>query len=66
MTVEKCVAACREAEYTVSGLEYSAECFCGNAFVNAPHQTSDADCNMACSGNPARQSPRLIIHIRVY
>jgi hypothetical protein len=32
-TVEKCANECAAAGYTISGTEYSSECFCGNAFV---------------------------------
>jgi hypothetical protein len=32
-TVEVCAQACFNAGYTISGTEYSSECYCGNAFV---------------------------------
>ena len=31
-TVEVCANACAAAGYTISGTEYSSECYCGNAF----------------------------------
>lgn len=54
MTVELCQAACKAAGYVVVGLEYSQECWCGNAFVNggAYVGVDGANrCTMACRGN---------------
>ena len=51
-TVETCVAACKAAGYTIAGIEYSTQCFCGNQIINGGTKaTSEADCNMACGGN---------------
>jgi hypothetical protein len=51
MTVESCVAAC--AGYTYAGVEYAAECYCGNAFSNGGGPAPDGftGCNMPCNGN---------------
>jgi hypothetical protein len=52
MTLEMCISTC--AGYTYAGAEYGRECYCGNAF-NAGSVVSpggNADCDMACSGNP--------------
>jgi hypothetical protein len=51
MTPEKCIAICIEEGFTVAGLEYSEECFCGNALNNGAPKTSESDCNMACAGD---------------
>lgn len=51
MTVEKCQAACGTGGFSLSGVEFATQCFCGNAFANNPTQKPDSDCNMACSGN---------------
>ena len=51
-TIEACVSTCVGLGYTVSGVEYGVQCFCGNYIVNggtlAP---ADTDCNVACAGN---------------
>ena len=46
MTVESCLDACRADGFTVSGLEWGQECFCGNAI---PSMSSNG-CDMACKG----------------
>ena len=55
MTVEKCVAACQTAGYSVAGMEYSSECYCGNAVINGGKLTTDSQCSMTCSGNSAEK-----------
>ncbi|MCJ1398945.1 hypothetical protein MMC11_002146 [Xylographa trunciseda] len=51
-TIEVCVSTCVGLGYSVAGLEYGVQCFCGNNIVNggalAPE---DTDCNVACAGN---------------
>ncbi|RDL36505.1 Uncharacterized protein BP5553_05857 [Venustampulla echinocandica] len=53
MTIAVCVAACNAAGFSMAGVEYSQECYCGNsiqhAAVEAPGGLSD--CNMLCPGN---------------
>ena len=55
MTNEKCVAACQTAGYSVAGMEYGQECYCGNAIINGGNTTAESDCNMACAGNSAEK-----------
>ncbi|MCJ1315893.1 hypothetical protein MMC15_001213 [Xylographa vitiligo] len=51
-TIEACVSTCVGLGYSVAGLEYGVQCFCGNNIVNggvlAPE---DTDCSVACAGN---------------
>ena len=54
LTVESCVATCSEAGYSIAGMEYYTQCFCGNAIINeGVLATSQSDCNTACGGNSA-------------
>ena len=55
MTIENCQTACHAAKYTLAGVEYSAECYCDNQFENGggPAPDGNAQCNMACNGNPS-------------
>jgi len=54
LTVESCVAACVALGYSIAGMEYHTQCFCGNAMINQPAlATSDTDCNTVCGGNSA-------------
>nr|XP_036588519.1 uncharacterized protein CTRU02_01571 [Colletotrichum truncatum]KAF6799892.1 hypothetical protein CTRU02_01571 [Colletotrichum truncatum] len=49
MTVEKCAAFC--STYSLFGLEYGRECFCGNERDTSSKETSPTDCNFPCSGD---------------
>ncbi|KAL0940159.1 copper radical oxidase [Colletotrichum truncatum] len=52
MTIEGCVIACLAAGYTVAGVEYAQECWCGNTIQNGGVATLPGDgCNMPCRGN---------------
>ena len=52
LTVESCINSCIAQGYIVAGMEYAAQCFCGNGVVNGGAlASSDTQCNMACSGN---------------
>jgi hypothetical protein len=50
MTVAKCTAGCKAARFTLSGLEFGGECFCGNTFSNGGKPAASG-CNMVCNGN---------------
>jgi Glyoxal oxidase N-terminus/WSC domain len=52
ITIESCVAQCIGIGMDVAGMQYSAQCFCGNGIVNGGAlSASDSDCAMTCSGN---------------
>ncbi|XP_077361797.1 sialate:O-sulfotransferase 1-like isoform X1 [Festucalex cinctus] len=48
MTSSLCQDTCSESGYQFAGLEYGAECHCGNR-INSP-QVAEADCSLACRG----------------
>lgn len=51
-TVASCIDQCIGAGYNVSGTEFGAECFCGNAILNdGALATADTQCSMGCAGN---------------
>ncbi|KAK4182642.1 hypothetical protein QBC35DRAFT_478891 [Podospora australis] len=52
MTVENCGNYCLNSGFTWFGLEYTAECFCGNGLDANSTLAAPEDCFMACSGNP--------------
>ncbi|GAB1318230.1 hypothetical protein MFIFM68171_08440 [Madurella fahalii] len=52
MDVETCAGICSEAGYSLFGLEYYTECFCGNAFMPGATPAPESDCGFPCSGNP--------------
>ncbi|KAK3944151.1 WSC domain-containing protein [Diplogelasinospora grovesii] len=49
MTVEYCASYC--AGFTYFGVEYSAECYCGNVIMNGATTATDGRCSMVCNGN---------------
>ncbi|KAK4441988.1 pectate lyase superfamily protein-domain-containing protein [Podospora aff. communis PSN243] len=51
MTVEMCHGFCFSLGWTMFGLEYASECFCGDELQLGSVVALEEDCNMACSGN---------------
>ncbi|KAF8476774.1 WSC domain-containing protein [Kalaharituber pfeilii] len=51
MTVEMCVKGCGERGWTVAGLEYARECWCGNEVKKESVLVVEKECNMLCTGN---------------
>lgn len=49
MTVEKCAAAC--ASYSLFGVEYGSQCFCGTELATASEARPEAECAMPCGGD---------------
>ncbi|KAF9696805.1 hypothetical protein EKO04_005426 [Ascochyta lentis] len=50
-TAGRCASACQQAGFTYAGMEYSAECYCGNSLRCPSAPTVASACNMACNGN---------------
>ena len=54
LTQQSCVEACAAAGYTIAGMEWSVQCFCGNEIYNGGALAANqGDCDMACSGDAA-------------
>ncbi|KAJ7875384.1 hypothetical protein B0H14DRAFT_2437449 [Mycena olivaceomarginata] len=49
-----CMAYCANLNYTMSGVEYGSECYCGRAWRDGtpPSDIPKASCGQACSGAP--------------
>ncbi|KAL0933748.1 copper radical oxidase (WSC domain-containing protein) [Colletotrichum truncatum] len=54
MTVEGCLDACEAQGYSLAGLEWSQECFCGNTMIGQNRPIADTNCNNPCKGNPSQ------------
>ncbi|KAJ3826706.1 hypothetical protein F5880DRAFT_1628591 [Lentinula raphanica] len=50
-TVEECVNLCASQNFTVAGIEFSDQCFCGDRLVNGAVVADESTCNMGCAGN---------------
>ncbi|KAI9439171.1 WSC domain-containing protein [Lactarius indigo] len=51
VTVESCVSACQSQSFTIAGLEFAQECWCGNAIGSPGVPISQSACNQACIGD---------------
>ena len=53
MTVALCTSACKQNGFSLAGVEYANECYCGNSFSNGggPAPDGPTGCNMVCAGN---------------
>ncbi|KAF8904525.1 WSC domain-containing protein, partial [Mucidula mucida] len=49
-----CATHCRDAGFTLAGVEYGLECHCSNAYSYTPVDASSADCNMPCAGDSSK------------
>ncbi|KAI7500184.1 WSC-domain-containing protein [Hortaea werneckii] len=50
-TVEKCTQTCADKGYSIAGIEFGSQCFCGNALGYAATQVIDSSCQTPCPGN---------------
>ncbi|TVY28312.1 WSC domain-containing protein [Lachnellula hyalina] len=51
MTQESCVSYCSSNNFAYAGIEYSAECYCGNAIATGAISSNPAQCSMTCPGD---------------
>lgn len=54
VTIESCINTCSSLGYSITGLEYSSQCFCGNEIIaGGVVASADSQCAMKCSGSSA-------------
>ncbi|CAK7268592.1 hypothetical protein SEPCBS119000_003139 [Sporothrix epigloea] len=51
LTQEMCAAFCAQKSYTLFGVEYATQCYCGNTLGAGSVIESPVSCNMACGGS---------------
>ncbi|KAJ7752824.1 hypothetical protein DFH07DRAFT_921710 [Mycena maculata] len=52
LTPVLCQSTCASNGYTISGVEYGTQCYCGNSFVGGtPAAASTSDCSTPCGGD---------------
>lgn len=57
MTTALCQSTCAQKGFSMAGIEYGQECYCGNSLVNGLGQQLDAGraCYMTCNGAPGEK-----------
>lgn len=53
MTVEMCASDCLAGGFTLFGVEYGGECYCGTGLSDGAVPTFESDCNVPCAGSSA-------------
>jgi hypothetical protein len=68
VTVEGCIATCQGQGFTLAGLEWSVQCFCGDILVNGAVTAPNSDCDMACGGDSTYEtfSFQLVLTVKYY
>lgn len=51
MTIQTCLARCRDGGFAFAGLQYGSQCFCGNRYGRFGRASN---CDMKCSGDPSQ------------
>lgn len=52
MTIGACETHCTGLGFTIWGVEYGGECYCGNSLAQGSFPAFSTDCNMVCPGDP--------------
>lgn len=50
-TIESCTSYCVGQGFSIAGLEYGSQCFCGNALQSTALKIIESSCVMPCAGN---------------
>ncbi|KAM5541685.1 hypothetical protein V8D89_004666 [Ganoderma adspersum] len=54
MTYDSCISTCSAQGYSMAGIEYGSECYCGHSFENGAGVALDpSSCSMDCAGDSA-------------
>ncbi|TVY75850.1 WSC domain-containing protein [Lachnellula suecica] len=53
LTVESCILFCNNTAYTIAGVEYGRECYCGNTLNTdgSTYGVASSGCTFTCAGN---------------
>ncbi|KAF9055596.1 WSC domain-containing protein [Panaeolus papilionaceus] len=52
VTIESCTAKCLATDFTLSGLEFGQECWCGDALLFEDTEAPLGECSQACKADP--------------
>ena len=48
---EKCIEFCDSKGYSLAGVEFGSECYCGYSLSSSAATQAESDCSMTCTGN---------------
>ncbi|TBU27990.1 hypothetical protein BD311DRAFT_664324 [Dichomitus squalens] len=52
MTHDSCIATCSSQNFSIAGIEFGSECYCGDSFANGGGDLLDSSsCSVVCSGD---------------
>ena len=51
ITASNCAAYCDKQGFSMSGVEFATQCYCGNSLKGGSSPVSDDKCNMPCAGD---------------
>ncbi|PVH70063.1 WSC-domain-containing protein [Cadophora sp. DSE1049] len=54
MTAKACLDGCASLGFSLAGLEWGRECFCGNTIIGDNRPVAEERCNSACTGNKSQ------------
>lgn len=52
MTIQKCLNYCAQQNYSLAGLEFQSQCYCGLEFKPG-YSLGQTGCNLTCAGDPS-------------
>jgi hypothetical protein len=55
MTVDMCIRVCSSKSYKYAGVQYEAQCFCGNTDARKYQMALETECNGLCAGNKSQK-----------
>ncbi|KAK5653673.1 hypothetical protein OQA88_8703 [Cercophora sp. LCS_1] len=54
VTPSSCRNSCSAKGYSIAGVEYGTECWCGNTLGKSSVKTNEGDCNMKCTADASQ------------
>ena len=54
MSPGKCISLCRKKGFNYAGVQFGAECFCGNTAPPTSELAPAGDCKMPCTGDSSQ------------
>ncbi|KAM0714477.1 hypothetical protein Q7P37_010264 [Cladosporium fusiforme] len=53
-TIDKCTSTCVSKGFSIAGLEFGSQCYCGNAMTSGAVKVIESSCKTPCAGNSSQ------------